>query len=132
MEPDRVEWHFASVSNRWTKRSLVASGFGGETRHDRANDDDKAAYEPLIGAATAVTSGSDSKGAAQVTSKSKDVDIEAAGGEVTPVATARGSGGKLVPIYGVNRPYFHADIETAVASAISSLERRGSDWSGRE
>ncbi len=130
MEPDRVEWHFASVSNRWTKRSLVASGFGGETRYDANNGDDKSAYEPLIGAAGGASSGSDSK-TAQVTSKSKDVDIEAAG-EVTPVPTTRGNGGKLVPIYGVNRPYFHVDIETAVASAISSLERRGSDWSGRE
>nr|AAA33615.1 sulfate permease II [Neurospora crassa] len=26
--PDKVEWHFAGVSNRWTKRALVASGFG--------------------------------------------------------------------------------------------------------
>ncbi|KAF2459756.1 sulfate transporter family-domain-containing protein [Lineolata rhizophorae] len=26
--PDSVEWHFACVNNRWTKRALVAAGFG--------------------------------------------------------------------------------------------------------
>lgn len=26
--PNRVEWHFACINNRWTKRALVAAGFG--------------------------------------------------------------------------------------------------------
>ncbi|KAF1989565.1 SulP family sulfate permease [Aulographum hederae CBS 113979] len=26
--PDTVEWHFAHIQNRWTKRALVAAGFG--------------------------------------------------------------------------------------------------------
>lgn len=27
-EPDRVQWHFAHVKSRWTKRALAAAGFG--------------------------------------------------------------------------------------------------------
>jgi len=27
-KPEVVEWHFASISNRWTKRALAAAGFG--------------------------------------------------------------------------------------------------------
>lgn len=129
-DPDRVEWHFAGVTNRWTKRSLVASGFGAELR-DHTASEDKATTELLIGAAVASGSrAADVKGS-EINTKSKEVDLEAAGGEITP-ASSRGTGKRLVPLYGVNRPYFHVDVETAVASTIRNLERRGSDWSGRE
>ncbi|KAK4148743.1 sulfate transporter family-domain-containing protein [Chaetomidium leptoderma] len=158
-DPDRVEWHFAGVSNRWTKRALVASGFGAEmipggygysggggasARGD--SDEDKkggGSSEPLIGVAEAegvvVTNGRrvDGGKGAEVRAKAREVDVEAAAGgsdQVTPVASSVGGDGRrLVPIYGVNRPYFHVDIETAVAGAIRNLERRGgSEWSGRE
>jgi sodium-independent sulfate anion transporter 11 len=26
--PDPVDWHFACITNRWTKRALIAAGFG--------------------------------------------------------------------------------------------------------
>ena len=26
--PDRVDWHFAHINNRWTKRALMSAGFG--------------------------------------------------------------------------------------------------------
>jgi sodium-independent sulfate anion transporter 11 len=64
--------------------------------------------------------------------KTKEVDLEAAGasvaeGEISPVdsSTSGVTGRRLVPVYGVNRPYFHVDVETAVAGAIRGLERRG-------
>jgi sodium-independent sulfate anion transporter 11 len=135
--PDRVEWHFAGVANRWTKRALVASGFGAEQkdRHVASSAEDKGAYEPLIAVAEASGSRLDGKGA-EVRTKAKEVDIEAAGasvgGEISPVASSNGGGGRLVPLYGVNRPYFHVDVETAVAGAIRNLERRGAESSGRE
>ncbi|KAK3902377.1 sulfate transporter family-domain-containing protein [Staphylotrichum tortipilum] len=122
-DPERVEWHFAGVSNRWTRRALVASGFGTE-RRDNA-EDDKGLFDPLLGAGSG-----DGKGP-EIKAKSKD-DIEAAAGEITPVASSRAAGGRLAPVYGINRPYFHVDVETAVASTIQNLERRGSDYSGRE
>ncbi|KAK5987960.1 Sulfate permease 2 [Cladobotryum mycophilum] len=32
--PDTVEWHFASVHNRWTRRALAVAGFGYPTSHN--------------------------------------------------------------------------------------------------
>jgi len=125
-DPERVEWHFAGVTNRWTRRALVSAGFGVERRDDPNNtEDDKSVFDPLLGAGSA-----DGKGP-EIKAKSKD-DVEAAAGEITPVASSRAAGGRLAPVYGINRPYLHVDVETAVASTIQNLERRGSDWSGRE
>jgi sodium-independent sulfate anion transporter 11 len=119
-DPDRVEWHFTGITNRWTKRALVASGFGADRRGHAS--DEKSAYGPLIAVAEANGTAIEGK-AAVVRTKAKEVDVEA-GGEVTPVATSGGT--RLVPLYGVNRPYFHVDVETAVASTIANLEGRGS------
>ncbi|KAK4125878.1 sulfate permease [Parathielavia appendiculata] len=133
-DPDRVEWHFAGVANRWTKRALVASGFGAERKSSSGAasssfDDGKgASSELLIAVAETGNSGrsSDVKGS-EVGTKAKEIDVEAAAASIA--SSSGGDGRKLVPLYGVNRPYFHADIETAVASVISSLERRGAESS---
>jgi sodium-independent sulfate anion transporter 11 len=141
-DPDRVEWHFAGVANRWTKRALVASGFGAERKDIQysgsgsASGEEKGVYEPLIAVAEAGGARVDGNGEGERT-KAKEVDIEAAGastaGEISPVASSSGGvGGRLVPLYGVNRPYFHVDVETAVAGAIRNLGRRGAESSGRE
>jgi sodium-independent sulfate anion transporter 11 len=141
--PDQVEWHFAGVSNRWTKRALVASGFGTDSRRNRVivgsapSTDDKNELEPLIGAADVggdwTKAGGSLKGG-EARSKAREVDIEAAGAdaEVSPVSSKNVGGRRLAPIYGVNRPFFHIDIETAVASTVQNLQGRGSEWSGRE
>jgi sodium-independent sulfate anion transporter 11 len=119
--PDAVEWHFAGVSNRWTKRALVASGFGydlGYGTDGSDNDDHKGASGPLVAVAD-VESGR----------SSSSVDVKHAGETVTgeeiePVAAqrtnARTTEGRLVPVYGVNRPYFHVDLATAVEAAVRS------------
>ncbi|AEO60713.1 hypothetical protein MYCTH_2310241 [Thermothelomyces thermophilus ATCC 42464] len=141
-DPDRVEWHFAGVASRWTKRALVASGFGAGPESSRRrgsstvgsaadSEQDKLALEPLIGAAeVASATGAEDSKAAEARSKAREVDIEAAAGEVTPVVSS--SGKRLVPLFGANRPYFHVDVETAVAAVIRKLEARASEWSGRE
>lgn len=149
-DPDRVEWHFAGVANRWTKRALVASGFGADDKREGGigngldGEDKGGSAKRLIGVAEAgVVDGVcvDGKGVA-LRARAKEVDVEAAagagaGGEggISPVPSSSEAGGvgrRLVPLYGVNRPYFHVDVETAVAASIRSLEGRGSDWSGRE
>ncbi|KAK4034674.1 sulfate transporter family-domain-containing protein [Parachaetomium inaequale] len=155
-DPYRVEWHFAGVSNRWTKRALVASGFGADSVRGgnggvivgSASDEGKGVLEPLLGVAEAaaddgsVIEGLRGKGP-RVRASAKEVDVEAAaasatsaGEEISPVASSsvgsRRGGRRLVPLYGVNRPYFHVDVETAVAGAIQSLAGRGEEWSGRE
>ncbi|KAL2135721.1 hypothetical protein VTI74DRAFT_7238 [Chaetomium olivicolor] len=144
-DPDRVEWHFAGVANPWTKRALVASGFGADRRGlvlDGVSDggDEKGGSgsggvaDPLIAVAEAGSGGNVGGGKSEARSKDREVDVEAGEAEVTPVASSSsgrgGAGARLVPLYGVNRPYFHVDVETAVASTIRNLERRGSEWSG--
>ncbi|KAK4182880.1 putative sulfate permease 2 [Podospora australis] len=120
-DPEEVEWYFAGVTNRWTRRALVASGFGVDKVHG-ASRDEKGGTGPLI--AVGETEGSSLPPA--YPSKGVD-DIEAAAGEVTPVSS--GGNGRLVPLYGINRPYFHVDVETAVAACVRNLERREAELS---
>lgn len=117
--PEQVEWHFAGVANKWTKRALVASGFGAD-RGRVSEGLEKTPEGPLI--AVGEPAGSDSKvrGLSPVSLTSKNVDdIESAG--AAPVSSDRVTG-RLVPVYGVNRPYFHVDLETAVKAVIGNLE----------
>lgn len=116
--PDIVEWHFAGVTNRWTKRALVASGFGYDLGASADDVDEKGASGPLVAVAD-LESGS----------SSSSVDVKGgeervAGEEIEPVAAQRTNAqtheGKLVPVYGVNRPYFHVDLATAVEAAVRS------------
>ncbi|KAK0715919.1 sulfate transporter family-domain-containing protein [Lasiosphaeris hirsuta] len=119
-DPDKVEWHFAGIANQWTKRALVASGFGAD-RASAAAVREKGVREPLI----AVTNASSSSGSdypAVLDSKKND-DVEA--GEITPVHSTRVSG-RLVPVYGINRPFFHIDVETAFKSVTQNVSS-GSD-----
>ncbi|KAB5535382.1 sulfate transporter family-domain-containing protein [Coniochaeta sp. 2T2.1] len=118
--PDVVEWHFAGVANRWTKRALVASGFGFDlgAAVDGDRDGDEKTNGPLVAVAD-IESGS--------SSSSVDVDggEEIAGVESEPVSAQRTKGqtqeGRLVPVYGVNRPFFHVDLATAVEAAVRSV-----------
>ncbi|KAK4228843.1 sulfate transporter family-domain-containing protein [Podospora fimiseda] len=120
-EPNIVEWHFAGVSNRWTKRALVASGFGGDrTLHGatRAEKGQNGWDGPLI--AVSRVDGSSVGKSVGDEKRGQDQDIEAVAAEITPVSSGKG---RLVPLYGINRPYFHVDVETAVASVVRNLSR---------
>jgi len=120
-EPEVVEWHFTGIQSRWTKRALVAGGFGPDRRRAVSEDGEKGVPGgPLIGVAS--EAGSDSVAPPQ---DSKRVDIEA--GEISPVSSTRGSGGRLVPVYGINRPFFHVDLETALKSVVKNLEGDSSE-----
>ncbi|KAK3400223.1 sulfate permease 2 [Sordaria brevicollis] len=161
--PDKVEWHFAGVSNRWTKRALVASGFGvdlsrsvAREQTDNYKDQEQTHQGPLIAVgpsrsatdieAVAVgTSGSGSsssidgkrpegEGGAATAGGDEDVEKGNVNGENTvsavPTASSAGAGAlarsgtaigkKLVPVFGINRPFFHVDVATALKSAVRS------------
>lgn len=124
-EPDVVEWHFAGVCNRWTKRALVAAGFGADRALSTGSSDEKgAASGPLI--AVAGAAGSDSEVIVVPSGSGKHAD-DIEGGGISPVQSTRGANRRLVPVYGINRPFFHIDLETAVKSAVQNLERGGSE-----
>ncbi|KAK3688089.1 sulfate transporter family-domain-containing protein [Podospora appendiculata] len=113
--PDRVEWHFAGVANQWTKRALVASGFGADTFHSDVVH--KGSTGPLIAVGEAPGSSTSSFQAPEKTTK--EVDIEAV--QVTSTSS-HAAGGRLVPVFGINRPFFHVDVATAVKAAVRNSD----------
>lgn len=124
--PDTVEWHFTGIANRWTKRALVAAGFGFDRNLVHG---EKGSSGPLIAVGTAAGSTPAEEKAVEAGAKRPD-DIES--GEISPV-TSRRIGGKLVPLYGINRPNFHIDVETAVKSVVNNLAQgRARSGSGSE
>jgi solute carrier family 26 (sodium-independent sulfate anion transporter), member 11 len=123
-EPDVVEWHFAGVANRWTKRALVAAGFGVDRLRSSENLGEKGTNSaPLIAVGGAADSSSGAVPQSSSAGKRAD-DIEV--GEISPVSSARVNG-RLVPVYGINRPYFHVDLDTAIKSVAQSLDGVGSE-----
>ncbi|KAK3955850.1 sulfate transporter family-domain-containing protein [Pseudoneurospora amorphoporcata] len=147
--PDKVEWHFAGVSNRWTKRALVASGFGVDSSRtprlqseNYKGDVQEVDQGPLIAIGPAGGSATDIEVVAVGTSGASSTDEKRpegpSGGDAekgnghwednstVPTASSAGAGGlarsaaakKLVPVFGINRPFFHVDVATALKSAV--------------
>ncbi|KAK3312377.1 sulfate transporter family-domain-containing protein [Apodospora peruviana] len=147
--PDTVEWHFAGVANRWTKRALVASGFGADNIHSvpeggaASGSDGKRGTStgPLLAVGDAVT-GSSGKSSSEVnvpasaldekTGADRDIEavrqVDSSGSKGTSGGGGGGEKGRLVPVFGINRPYFHVDVATAVRSAVRNLEGRGEEY----
>ncbi|CAI4213741.1 unnamed protein product [Parascedosporium putredinis] len=123
--PETVDWHFACISNRWTKRALVSAGFGcwrggTEGREHQWRSIFSVAEIGVIKEAN----GEDDEGG----------EVEAEGASVvTPIATP-GQGVKRrrhsktkrkgAIIQGLNRPLFHVDLTNALQSAIANVEAR--------
>ncbi|CAO2658051.1 Nn.00g073110.m01.CDS01 [Neocucurbitaria sp. VM-36] len=106
--PETVEWHFASINSRWTKRSLTTAGFG---YIDRERFAARAHWNPVYSYAPLDTS------VPKVHDPEAQDGIHAAGGHkgLPP--------GKVTTIHGQNRPFFHIDVPAAVESAISGVNK---------
>jgi sodium-independent sulfate anion transporter 11 len=94
--PDMVQFHFAHVNNAWTRRALVAAGFG---RREKPKVD---YWRPIF----SITE--NEKPDAQDEEKAAN---EQAVTEFDPE-----------PIDGINRPYFHADISGALHNVLLNVE----------
>jgi sodium-independent sulfate anion transporter 11 len=147
--PDAVDWHFASINNRWTKRALVSAGFGYASQH---NDEFKARWRPIF--SVAEIGGDDS--AAQAAEQTERARLEKSrtreqeqhkheyGDDAilksdTAVSTddiikrSRVTTTRIAPVHGLNRPFFHMDLVGAVHSAIVNIQaRRQLEESGGE
>ncbi|KAK5124254.1 hypothetical protein LTR85_001957 [Meristemomyces frigidus] len=146
--PDKVQWHFACINNRWTKRALAAAGFGYPTPED---DTGFHRFKPVF--SVAELGGSDSAAAAaeeavnRRESKLTRKDLEtgrslSAQREVESITTPESSSSrnsldkqlhksqaykgepevKVAVVQGLNRPYFHIDLTSALQSAINVAE----------
>ncbi|KAL8388448.1 hypothetical protein RB595_009238 [Gaeumannomyces hyphopodioides] len=148
---DFVDWHIACINNRWTKRALVAAGFGYPTeRPDGLHHRWRSIFS------VAEIGGSDSAAAVaekQINEKElgqglsrrqsaafdKKADLElGAGDSSTEAETEEASqahspakvGPRAVAVHGLNRPLFHVDLTSALQSAVANIEARADDGRG--
>ena len=134
--PDTVDWHFACINNRWTKRALVSAGFGYLSEGSEIQHRWKAIFS------VAEIGGSDSAAnAAELDANEKirheHFRINSVGDAIKKDENG-GSfdedikiGAKIVTkrprqaiVNGVNRPLFHIDLTIALQSAIANVEAR--------
>ncbi|KXT15073.1 hypothetical protein AC579_1506 [Pseudocercospora musae] len=139
--PDRVQWHFACINNRWTKRALVSAGFG----YPAVDGDEVfSRWKPIF--SVAELGGSSSAAAAAEDKQNRYLqrqntkDVETANQEVNSInpsdsgaseidrqlsksqAYTTSSNVKVAVVQGLNRPFFHIDITSALQSAIHNIE----------
>jgi sodium-independent sulfate anion transporter 11 len=145
--PDTVQWHFACINNRWTKRALVSAGFGYPTPH---SDGGFNRWKPIFSVAD--MGGKDSAAAAaerdlnrlhlrrEATKDAEegrslstyDREINPAdenlGGNDFEAAINKSSAYSSAPatniavVAGLNRPFFHIDLTSALESAVKNVE----------
>ena len=152
--PDVVDWHVACINNRWTKRALIAAGFGVPTRrsdglHHRwksifsvaeiggkdsaaAVAEDKANFRELQ-LSMSRRSKHDEEMAYVESPSEAEAETEAGAGASTggvggekqlDPALAGTSRRKGAVVHGLDRPLFHVDLTSAVQSAIANVEAR--------
>ncbi|KAL1593185.1 hypothetical protein SLS60_010793 [Paraconiothyrium brasiliense] len=141
--PSIVEWHFAGVHNRWTRRALATAGFG---RPSAKNAAAFAAWCPTY-AVSPVSSaeGAEKRSASvgdgivlneEISNKTSTV-LHPDSGEVkdpfrTPSSVDEESGAvvkteerrRMEAVYAVDRPFFHIDLTDAVGAAVRDARRR--------
>ncbi|EEP76356.1 sulfate permease II [Uncinocarpus reesii 1704] len=119
--PEVVEWHFANVNSRWTKRALAAAGFGYPTS---VSPESLGNWKPIFSVA-ALSGAEESVTKAR---KSKNGDIETNTEEIEIYAGDQKEmlqiPKRIANVHGINRPFFHMDVQAAVESAILNAENR--------
>jgi len=135
--PDTVDWHFASINNRWTKRALVSAGFGYITEGSELQH----RWKPIF--SVAEIGGSDSAASAAEADANEKIRQHARINSVGDAIHKEESGGSFdgdiqkdarivtkrsreAIVGGVNRPLFHIDLTVALQSAIANVEARNS------
>ncbi|CEI64825.1 Sulfate permease 2 [Fusarium venenatum] len=132
--PNGVDWHFACINNRWTKRALIAAGFGVPCRP--GEDGLQRRWKSIFSVAeigdrdSALAEETNSHGIAP-----RDSDIIEEEPLVGGVPSVRFYGsispGELekqrrrgAVVHGQNKPLFHVDLTSALQSAIANVEER--------
>jgi sodium-independent sulfate anion transporter 11 len=137
--PESVEWHFASINNRWTKRALASAGFGYPAVVQTVGDFQR--WKPIYSVAEIGGSSSAAQAAqrefnkeelrrasrADVESAESREDVEIAKNDFEGAHHLSQS--KAYVVHGVNRPLFHVDLTSAVHSAVHNIENRPSTHS---
>jgi sodium-independent sulfate anion transporter 11 len=143
--PDIVQWHFANVSNRWTKRALAAAGFGRPTpvspngepltrprvfavgeMGNSNNSSSNASKSKIIGAGTWEQDQdvelSPWKDPDEITGKENTPNQNSLGPTIVTTTEYASKQSRLAPVQGLNYPFFHPDLEVAYESAKAFAE----------
>ncbi|KAG9238342.1 putative sulfate permease 2 [Amylocarpus encephaloides] len=141
--PSTVDWHFSSINNRWTKRALVAAGFGYPTIPQGEGDASIARWKPIFSVAelggavelgVSVEPVGDEKrqgaGGADADKINHDSDSLSSSsdikGDSKPPQVTGAYKRSAVVVNGLNRPLFHIDLTSSLQSAIANVEARAS------
>ncbi|KAI8942829.1 hypothetical protein NX059_000869 [Plenodomus lindquistii] len=113
--PAVVEWHFAGVHNRWTRRALAFAGFGAPSIDEEGK---VGSWVPTYTVGTSLESAMEQEASEslKISSATRSEDIERNSGGKMQSGSLGGKG--YQPIYGVNRPFFHIDLHDAVDAAV--------------
>ncbi|PHH91769.1 hypothetical protein CDD83_10337 [Cordyceps sp. RAO-2017] len=124
--PGAVEWHFANVDSRWTRRALAAAGFGYPTATD---PEAMGKWRPVYSIAAALL---EKQEPARASPDLDGADEEKAAWDRTPTSTesstyandayARAVG--MATVGSVDRPFFHVDLRDAVDCAVRDAKFR--------
>ncbi|OQD73100.1 hypothetical protein PENDEC_c017G05734 [Penicillium decumbens] len=147
--PRTVQWHFAHINNRWTKRGLAAAGFGYPTP---TSNDGFHRWKPIFSVAEIEGSSSAAALAEMVNNQREHSmhheDLET-GMKTDSTSTAQETHGietsssddsiredklsrdltdskayrsrrKVALVQGMNRPFFHIDLTSALQSAVAN------------
>lgn len=131
--PSPVGWHFANITSRWTRRALASAGFG----YPKSNSPDLN-WKSIISVAdfddSLSSSQSNEKSASDVENQGKEDEITASVPGVRIPSYEKGGHVSVrannVPLYGVNRPFFHVDVLSAVESVLAIIDQTDSELSG--
>ena len=125
--PDTVDWRFANIQSRWTKRALASAGFGYRDPQAVAIGGVASIFSIAdLGTPDSAGDGSNSstKGEGSKEAALED-DIEQCEGKKSDDSVRKKpSSIEKVTVHGLNRPYFHVDLQEALEAAIA-VEREG-------
>ncbi|OBS26784.1 hypothetical protein FPOA_00727 [Fusarium poae] len=134
--PDGVDWHFACINNRWTKRALIAAGFGVPCRPGDGEDGLQHRWKSIFSVAeigdrdSALSEETKSSG---ISPRDPNIAEEEplVGGMPSVRSYGSMSPGELekqrrrgAVVHGQNKPLFHVDLTSALQSAIANVEER--------
>lgn len=146
-EPDTVDWHFACINNRWTKRALAAAGFGYCTP-DTDLSSGVQRWKPIfsvaeLGGSTSAAAAAEERDNRRAQRASRKLgengshDIEEGNVDTDEndsldkqlsttkaYSQAQQKPIKIAVVQGLNRPLFHIDITAALESALANVQRK--------
>ncbi|KAK5990927.1 Sulfate permease 2 [Cladobotryum mycophilum] len=142
--PNFVDWHVACINNRWTKRALVAGGFGVPPKRDGMPHRWRSIFSvaEIGGKDSAAAMAQDDAIKRKLMKASRPADEEMGKGAIvvemeedvvspgslsekqTPSPQQLKQKRKGAVVSGLDKPLFHVDLTSAVQSAIANVEAR--------